>query len=988
MKTIKLLFASLYVAIPLMAIYAILIAVGTFIENDYGTNAARVLVYNTWFFNLLHLWLFVALCGILLRYKLWQQKKYASFLLHLSFAIIIFGAGITRFFGVEGLMNIREGESGGSFSSSEIYLNILLDNGAKHEIIHIPTNISYASKKVFSEKFSSMDSVFHIKSSAISKLGSEKNDPLMMEATITYKDKDYPLKIVGGIMGHKMEFDNHLTNTFITFDDGTSAAIHWGSKEVALGFEIALEKFILERYPGSNSPSSYKSKVVVIDGDKKMPYQIFMNNVLDYKGYRFFQSSYDADEKGTILSVNNDPGKIPTYIGYFLLFFSSAWLLFAKKGRFMRLNNFLKNQKIYSVIFALCIGFATFGAQNLNAESLPISSLRVSEANEAIQKNEVDCHDSARCAESLNDDNTTNKSSAESSNIELAENSEILKRIEIFRATSKLHAKHFGALQVQSVDGKIKALDSLAGDLVHKITKSDNFLGFSNTQIALGMLLYPNDWKNIKMIRISTPQLRELLGLPKSAKYASFMDFFTLPKSSAESSTQNAESNAESSEYKLKNYIEEANRKNPAERSKFDNDIIDADERVNIAYGISSSQFFRFLPIPQNGEIWISPIEMITFAGEELAGKIQLLLSNYFSAVEYGMVHNDWEKADLALDAIKAYQKTFSPPNLLLSDRHLKAEMFLNQSKVFKALILPYLCVGILIFIVVFVYIFKQNNLLKRALKVLYYFSCTLILAHLGALALRWYVSNHAPWSNAYESMLYIAFISAVAGVICFRKSYLAIAAANFFAGLSLFVANLGFMNPQITNLMPVLKSYWLNIHVSVITASYGFLGLCFLLGIITLCLLIVNSYLRQKLDSTINAISAINEMAMILGILLLSAGTFLGGIWANESWGRYWGWDPKETWSLVSIGVYAIILHLRLVFKKNMQFIFATASVLGFFSVLMTYFGVNYYLSGLHSYAAGDPLPIPKFLYFMVASIVILIIISFKKREMKNADI
>lgn len=943
MKALKTLFASLFVAIPLMAIYAILIAVGTFIENDYGSNAARVLVYNTWFFNLLHLWLFVALCGILLRYKLWQQKKYASFLLHLSFVIIIAGAGITRFFGVEGLMNIREGESGSSFSSSEMYLNILLDKDGRREIIHIPTNISYASKKAFSEKFSFLDSAFYIKSSAISKLGSEKNDPLMMEATITYKDKDYPLKVVGGIMGHKMEFDNHLTNTFVAFDDGTNATIHWGSKEVELGFKIALEKFILERYPGSNSPSSYKSKVVVIDGEKEMPYQIFMNNVLDYKGYRFFQSSYDADEKGTILSVNNDPGKIPTYIGYFLLFFSSVWLLFAKKGRFMRLNNFLKNQKIYSILFLCALIFS----QNLWA-------------------------DSANVAES----------SAESK--ELAENSEILKRIEIFRATSKLHATRFGALQVQSVDGKIKALDSLAGDLVHKITKSDNFLGFSNTQIALGMLLYPNDWKNIKMIRVSTPQLRELLGLPKNAKYASFMDFFTLPKSSAESSVKNAES----SEYKLKNYVEEANRKNPAERSKFDNDIIDADERVNIAYGISSSQFFRFLPIPQNGEIWISPIEMLTFAGDELAGKIQLLLSNYFSAVEYGMAHNDWEKADLALDAIKAYQKTFSPPNLLLSDRHLKAEMFLNQSKVFKALILPYLCVGILIFIVVFVHIFKQNRHLERVLKVLYYFSCTLILAHLGALALRWYVSNHAPWSNAYESMLYIAFISAIAGVICFRKSYLAIAAANFFAGLSLFVANLGFMNPQITNLMPVLKSYWLNIHVSVITASYGFLGLCFLLGIITLCLLIVNSYLRQKLDSTINAISAINEMAMILGILLLSAGTFLGGIWANESWGRYWGWDPKETWSLVSIGVYAIILHLRLVFKKNMQFIFATASVLGFFSVLMTYFGVNYYLSGLHSYAAGDPLPIPKFLYFMVASIVILIIISFKKREMKNADI
>ncbi|MGX2983021.1 cytochrome c biogenesis protein CcsA [Helicobacter sp. 23-1045] len=954
MKTLNLLFASLYSAIPLMAIYALAIAVATFIENDYGTNAARVLVYNTWFFNFLHLWLLISLCGILVRYKLWQRKKYASFLLHLSFVIIILGAGITRFFGVEGIMHIREGESASSFTSSEIYLNMLvISDGRKFEI-SLPTNISYVSKKMLNEKIAFGDLAFVIKSTAITKLNSEKNDTTSkMDGAIFYQNKEYPFTLIGGGMSGK--------DAVISLDDGTNIIVNWGSKDVDLGFEIALEKFILERYPGSNSPSSYKSIVFLRDGGAEKKYEIFMNNVMDYRGYRFFQSSYDTDEKGTILSVNNDPGKIPTYVGYFLLFLSSFWLLFAKNGRFMQLNNFLKNQKIYGILF-LC---AMIFSQNLVADSA---------------KNLDSAVDSAKKLDSAVDSANQTKIA------ESTQNSALLKRIEAFRATSKLHAKKFGTLQVQSNDGKIKTMDTLASDLVHKLTKRNNFLGFSNTQIALGMLLYPNDWKNIKMLRISTPQLRELLGLPKNEKYASFMDFFAESKN-AESAPKIAESAkiAESSEYKLKNYIEEATRKNPANRSKFDNDIIDADERVNIAYGIYSSQFFRFLPVPQMGEMWISPIEMLTFAGEDLGGKIQLLLSNYFSAVEFGVESGDWSRADSALDAIEAYQVEFSAPNLRLSKAKLKAELFLNKSNIFKALILPYLCAGVLIFIAIFIYIFRQNERLKAVLKVLYYFSCVLILTHFAALILRWYVSNHAPWSNAYESMLYIAFISGVAGVVFFKKSYLAIAAANFFAGMSLFVANLGFMNPQITNLMPVLKSYWLNIHVSVITASYGFLGLCFLLGIITLCLIIANAYLRQKLDSTINSISAINEMAMILGIFLLSAGTFLGGIWANESWGRYWGWDAKETWSLVSIGVYAIILHLRLIFRKNMQFIFASASVVGFFSLLMTYFGVNYYLSGLHSYAAGDPLPIPKFLYFMVAFVFILIIIAFNKRKMDS---
>ncbi len=963
MKIIKLLFASLYTAIPLMGIYAIAIAVATFIENDYGSNAARVLIYNTWFFNVLHLWLLVCLVGVLIRYKFLAQKKYASFILHLSFVIIILGAGITRFFGVEGLMNIREGESNSSFVSSEVYLNILLTSGDKKYAIHIPTSVSYAANKKLDEKITFGDSHFRIKSTAITKLTSDKKDPTaQMEAVISYEGKDYPLTLIGGGQMSK--------DSVVSFDDGTNAILSWGARDIDLGFSIKLEDFILERYAGSNSPSSYKSKVVVIDGEKEMPYEIFMNNVLDYKGYRFFQSSYDMDELGTILSVNNDPGKIPTYIGYFLLFVACVWLLFAKNSRFQKLSRFLKSQKIYSVVFALLIGFATFGAQNLNAESP-----QTQESTEAIQSQNI------------------------------------LDYINNMRDKSKAHAQKFGTIQIQSGDGKIKPLDTLASDLVHKMTKKHNFLGFSNTQIALGMLLYPNDWKNIKMIRVSTPQLRELLGLPKDEKYASFMDLFIA--TSGESSA--------SGEYKLKNYIEEANRKSPANRSKFDNDIIDVDERANIAYGIYSSQFFRFLPILQNGEIWISPIEMLTFAGDELRQKIQIMLSNYYSAFEVGLNTGDFEKADEALQIIKDYQREFGGA-IMISDSKLKAEIFLNNSNLFAKLILPYILVGIAMFILIFAYIFKPNDALKRALKCFYIISCAIVLVHLFALILRWYISGHAPWSNAYESMLYIAFTAGIAGVVLFRKSYLALSSANFLAGMALFVANLGFMNPQITNLMPVLKSYWLNIHVSVITASYGFLGLCFLLGVVTLMLMIfrkdsanfganlsanqsadssnradlntANLNANQanptnlKIDSTINSITAINEMSMIFGLFLLTTGNFLGGIWANESWGRYWGWDPKETWALVSIGVYAIILHLRFICKRNLQYIFATASSLGFFSLLMTYFGVNYYLSGLHSYAAGDPLPIPKFLYFMVAFLVILIIIAFSKRKMEAIKI
>ncbi|WP_233704770.1 cytochrome c biogenesis protein, partial [Helicobacter felis] len=316
-----------------------------------------------------------------------------------------------------------------------------------------------------------------------------------------------------------------------------------------------------------------------------------------------------------------------------------------------------------------------------------------------------------------------------------------------------------------------------------------------------------------------------------------------------------------------------------------------------------------------------------------------------------------------------------------LKPSKVNAEIFLNHSNFFNTLTLPYLLLGLLLLAVVLVATFKNKPPRAWVHWGFYAVILLLALAHTAGLLLRWYVSQHSPWSNAYESMLYISWAAIVAGLIL--RSNLALCASSFLGGIALFVAHLGFMDPQIGNLVPVLKSYWLNIHVSIITASYGFLGLCFILGILTLLLFIMRSPKRAHVDNTILSLSAINEMGMILGLLMLSVGNFLGGVWANESWGRYWGWDAKETWALISIAVYAVILHLRFLRFEFMPFVFASASVVGFYSILMTYFGVNYYLSGMHSYAAGDPLPIPSFLYFFVAGTILLIAMASRKRQL-----
>ena len=231
--------------------------------------------------------------------------------------------------------------------------------------------------------------------------------------------------------------------------------------------------------------------------------------------------------------------------------------------------------------------------------------------------------------------------------------------------------------------------------------------------------------------------------------------------------------------------------------------------------------------------------------------------------------------------------------------------------------------------------------------------------------------------------MIYTVWATMFAGIIFSKKSNLTLAATTFMSSLLLLFAFISYLDPTITNVVPVLNSYWLMIHVSIIVASYGFLVLGGFLGLLSLILMIfTNKNNKSLLNSKIIELTIINEKSLTVGIYMLTIGTFLGGIWANESWGRYWGWDPKETWALVSILVYAFVLHMRFVPILKGNYIFNLVSVFAVYSVLMTYFGVNYLLSGLHSYAAGDTVEIPNSIWISVIIVIIIAILAFYKNK------
>jgi cytochrome c-type biogenesis protein CcsB len=357
---------------------------------------------------------------------------------------------------------------------------------------------------------------------------------------------------------------------------------------------------------------------------------------------------------------------------------------------------------------------------------------------------------------------------------------------------------------------------------------------------------------------------------------------------------------------------------------------------------------------------------------------VENILPVYYGSVVDAMSSNQWDIADSNLVYLKTFQNRYGA-EVMPHKLKTRLEIFYNNANLFKRLFPIYGTVGLIFIIILFTQVLSKKGNFKWIIRGLIAIIMLLFALHTLGLAIRWYVAGHAPWSNGYETMIYIAWGTVLSGLLFSRTSKITLATTAILASVTLMIANLSWLDPQMTNLVPVLKSYWLVIHVAIITASYSFLGVGALLGFLNMILIGLQTKNNfSKLKNTIEELTNINEMNLIIGVFLVTIGTFLGAVWANESWGRYWGWDPKETWALVTVLVYSFIIHMRLIPGMNGVYGFNFAALIGFSSVLMTYFGVNYYLSGMHSYAAGDPVPIPTFVYYAVAIIFLVSLLSY----------
>lgn len=1016
----------------------------TFVENDFGTPVAQKWVYQSSWFSGILIYLSISLVFNIYRHRLIQRKKISSLLFHSAFLVIVIGAGLTRYLGFEGAMLIREGASSNQVISADTYLQVKVHDRVKQYTYNMPVivdtnemayvhpgvrggnplrwlkNYYFNHNNYFEHAFSFEEKrirlscvdviknpkdtlvpdvhgtahielvtggangrVYHyipsgthrsfrsgltvafddaFPSDAIHIVKTDTGLYVRSPLDIRYlqmsdqsqgvivRDSLQPftsgrLYMMGGeqfvfrryhakgtVTTIESEQDkNGLLGVVVRIEEGQNSrevllkggkgqlpqlaqvemndlhyTLGFGSRVVALPFFIYLKDFQLERYPGTDNPSSFASEVGVVDPEREYTsdFRIFMNHVLDYRGYRFFQSSYEKDEKGTILSVNKDkPGMYATYLGYFLLALGFSVNLFSKNSRFRVLIQRTKQMRVErSRVFKAVAWLLLATSANGYSQTPPV--------------------------------------------------------------VPSSHAEQFARLIVQDQGGRFKPVHTLALEVMKKVSKTTDWKGQQPTQVFVGLHTHQH-WHDEPLIYVSGKELRARYHL--NGKYAALTDFLQWDTSQVT--------------YLLEEAAATARRKKPFERNSYDKNVLKTDERINILLGIFNGSYLRLFPRPNDpSDTWYTHQESaMSFKTEDssfVAGVMQL----YFAGAKKGYTTGDWENADKALSAIHLYQqKATTTP--LPSRRKLEWEIWYNEVNLFKRLMAPYVLIGLLLLLLQFVHLFAPRLPLKWPIQIGAALFGVLFLLHGLGLGLRWYLSGHAPWSNGYEAVVFIAFVTILAGLLFYRQLKIVLGATGLLACLMLWVAHMNQMDPEMTHLVPVLKSYWLMIHVAIITGSYGFLGLGALLSLMVLA---ANLFLRKKnvrrLLLLTKELTHVSEMTVTIGLFMLTIGTFLGGVWANESWGRYWGWDAKETWALASVVIYAIVLHLRFIPFMKSQFAFNFWAFWAYSSIIMTFFGVNYYLSGLHSYAQGDPLSIPSWVPVSISSIGLICVCSFLK--------
>ena len=489
-------------------------------------------------------------------------------------------------------------------------------------------------------------------------------------------------------------------------------------------------------------------------------------------------------------------------------------------------------------------------------------------------------------------------------------------------------AEKFGELQILYND-RICPVQTFALDFCKKIYGARSYQGLTAEQVLSGWVFYGNTWANEPFIKIKSGEMKTAMNLPD---YASLNTFF----------------NREMGGYTIGQYVQEYYN---GQQDKFHQQAADIDGKIQIIMELREGISLKVLPytftknvkatkdhsfIKAGTTTWFSPVDKLPQAVEH---QHALYIRNVFSLLNGDVKAGNTSRVNEFFVKMKKYQEV-SSGNSLPTATQYKAERINNAFPFATILFMANLTLG---FIALFYTIYRMTK--KREIKALNIALPILLgvsfLALTFGLALRWIISGNIPMSNGYESMLTVAWFVMLISILMQLRIRIVMVFGFLISGFFLLVSHINQMDPAIGQMMPVLNSPLLSIHVSIIMMSYALLSLTFICGIMGICL-----------RSHGEELQALSRIFLYPALTTMGFGIFIGAIWANVSWGNYWSWDSKETWALITFMIYAVVVHTQSlpVFRKPLVYhIYIT---LAFMSIAMTYFGVNYFLTGMHSYA------------------------------------
>jgi cytochrome c-type biogenesis protein CcsB len=670
------------------------------------------------------------------------------------------------------------------------------------------------------------------------------------------------------------------------------------TRECRLPFRVYLDAFRVNYHAGTDAAADYESHLLLRDADGRREQRatVRMNQVVRFKQYRLMQHSYDADARGAILRVSTDPWGTPvTYFGYALLFVSLIAMLIDPRMQFRTLlRSPLLRQGL--TLLALCL--------------LPF----------------------------------TGASAAE-------------KQAPLPPVMPEAQAEHMGKLLVLH-NGRICPMETMAAEITRKLTGRRSYRSLTPMQLLSGLIFWGEQWNAEPFIRLKGGALRNYRHLPARVSINHFFD---------------------SSGYNIGPQVQEYY---AGQQDAFHQQCVDMDARIQLVLRQGQGSSLRILPVAaQDGSIrWISPVDPLP-ADVHLSEDQAQLVEHVLDLLGEHVLQSDWAAVDTLVDGLLRYQQRYGG-DTVPSALQLKAEFAYNRVPFATILFMLNLTLGFLSLALRIRRLVDssrsarvQRPMLPLSRVQLACLSFSLVALSL-ALAMRWIIGGTVPLSNGYETMLTVAWLVQLIVVVAglrleasansgLRSLVPLLATFGFLlTGFFLLVSHIGSMDPAIGRIMPVLNSPLLSVHVSIIMMSYALLSLTFITSLMALLLVLIRRlrlraaaagqpagqrlvWLRQQ-----RQLQLLSRIFLLPAITTLGIGIFTGAVWAHVSRGNYWSWDPKETWALSTLMNYAAAIHQQSIPRLRRPLFFHIYMVLAFLSLIITYFGVNYFLGGMHSYA------------------------------------